>query len=97
MRNFVAYFFWVSIVWRMSISKQFQFSIPSEVEEKLGRCLQEYFIADPLLFERLSKNNSTLAIHIPCDNIVNDNDAELQQLTHYSYVGGATRQLHKAL
>lgn len=43
--NFVAYFFWVSIVWRMSISKQFQFSIPSEVEEKLGRCLQEYFIA----------------------------------------------------
>ena len=29
----------------MSISKQFQFSIPSEVEEKLGRCLQEYFIA----------------------------------------------------
>ena len=39
--NFVAYFFWVSIVWRMSISKQFQFSIPSEVEEKLGRCLQE--------------------------------------------------------
>ena len=59
--------------------------------------LQEHFIANPSLFERLSKNNSTLAIHIPCDNIVNDNDAELQQLTHYSYVGGATKQLHKAL
>lgn len=43
--NFVSYFFWLSIVWRMSISKQFYFSLPLEIEEKLGNCLHEYFNA----------------------------------------------------
>ncbi len=41
----VAYFFWMSIVWRMSISKQFQFELPCDIEQSLGNCLHKYMNA----------------------------------------------------
>ena len=41
----VAYFFWLSIVWRISISRQFQFALPNDVEQLLGNCLHEYMDA----------------------------------------------------
>jgi hypothetical protein len=41
----VAYFFWLSIAWRMSISRQFQFALPSDIEQSLGDCLHEYMDA----------------------------------------------------
>lgn len=41
----LAYFFWVSIVWRMSISKQFEFALPEDIEQNLGECLNEYLDA----------------------------------------------------
>lgn len=39
----VAYFFWVSIIWRVSISKIFGFKLQDDIEQHLGKCLQEYF------------------------------------------------------
>lgn len=41
----VAYFFWLSIVWRMSISRQFDFALPKGVELNLGECLNAYIEA----------------------------------------------------
>ena len=41
----IAYFFWLSIVWRMSISRQFQFALPEDIELNLGECLNEYIEA----------------------------------------------------
>lgn len=41
----VAYFFWLSIVWRMSVSRQFQFALPHDIEQSLGDCLHEYMDA----------------------------------------------------
>jgi hypothetical protein len=41
----LAYFFWVSIVWRMSISRQFEFALPEDTEKNLGECLNEYLDA----------------------------------------------------
>ena len=41
----ISYFFWVSIIWRMSISKQFEFALPAEIEQSLGECLSEYIDA----------------------------------------------------
>lgn len=41
----IAYFFWLSIVWRMSISRQFQFALPEDIELNLGECLKEYIEA----------------------------------------------------
>lgn len=58
--------------------------------------LQEYFIENPTLFDRLHNNSTTLTVHVPTDNVVDDNDFELQEIAKESYVGGATPSLHKA-
>lgn len=57
--------------------------------------LQDYFIANPELFDRLEKNNCTLDVHIPADNIVSEDDFDLQQIAKSVYVDGPTRKLHK--
>lgn len=41
----ISYFFWLSIVWRISISKLFQFALPSSTEQHLSDCLNEYLDA----------------------------------------------------
>ncbi len=58
--------------------------------------LQDYFISNPELFDRLSDNKATLNVHIPCDNIVCEDDFDLQQIAKSIYVGGATKELRKA-
>lgn len=58
--------------------------------------LQEYFIEHSDLFDRLQNNTSTLTVHVPTGNLVEDNDFELQEIAKESYVGGATPSLHKA-
>ncbi len=58
--------------------------------------LQDYFISNPELFDRLEKNKSIMAVHIPCDNIVCENDYDLQQIAKSVYVNGPSRNLRKA-
>jgi len=41
----LAYFFWLSIVWRMSISRQFAFALPDAIENSLGESLNSYIEA----------------------------------------------------
>lgn len=41
----VPYFFWLSVIWRMSISNQFGFRLPERIEKSLGRSLDEYLCA----------------------------------------------------
>lgn len=57
--------------------------------------IQDYFIANPNLFDRLEANNVTLNVHIPLNNLVSDNDFDLQQIAKSVYVGGPSRKLHK--
>lgn len=57
--------------------------------------LQDYFIANPTMFDRLEKNKNTLDVHIPLDNIVSEQDFDLQQIAKSVYVEGPTRNLHK--
>ncbi len=40
-----AYFFWLSVVWRISISGQFGAKLNTEIEINLGECLRDYFAA----------------------------------------------------
>ena len=57
--------------------------------------IQDYFIANPSMYDRLEKNKEKVNIHIPCDNIVSNNDFDLQQIAKSVYVGGPSRTLRK--
>lgn len=57
--------------------------------------IQDYFIANPSMFDSLESNSKTVNVHIPCDNIVSDNDFDLQQIAKSIYVGGPSRNLRK--
>lgn len=60
LNNDVAYFFWVSVIWRMSISRQFQFALPKDVEQVLGDCLHEYL-------DTVAKGHDVTAIVKKCN------------------------------
>lgn len=57
--------------------------------------LQDYFIANPELFDRLAGNTTTLNVHIPYDNVVCEEDYDLQQIAKSIYVGGPSKELRK--
>lgn len=57
--------------------------------------IQDYFISKPELFDKLDNNKTKVTVHIPCDNIVCDNDFELRQIAKSVYVGGPSRALRK--
>lgn len=57
--------------------------------------IQDYFIAHPLLFDKLENNGSKLSVHIPKDNLVSNENFELQQIAKSIYVEGPGRNLHK--
>lgn len=41
----IAYFFWISVAFRISITQNFKFRLPQEIETNLGYCLNNYMIA----------------------------------------------------
>lgn len=57
--------------------------------------LQDYFIENKNLFDRLEKNKTTLTLHIPKENIVNKNTIELIQLAKTTYINGPSRELQR--
>lgn len=57
--------------------------------------LQDYFISRPENFSRIEKNKSRINLHIPCDNIVSEEDFDLQQIAKSLYVGEPLQKLHK--
>jgi len=59
--------------------------------------IQEYFIANPKLFDKLDTEQKTMNVHIPIDNIVSEDDYNLQQIAKSVYVGGPSRRLHKVI
>ncbi len=57
--------------------------------------IQDYFIADPSLFDKIGRNTTTLNIHIPKNNVVTIGDVDLQEIAKSIYVEGPGRRLHK--
>ena len=57
--------------------------------------IQDYFIANPILFDKLENNTQTINVHIPCDNIVCEEDFDLQQIAKSVYINGPSRNLRK--
>ena len=48
--------------------------------------IQDYFIANPELFDALESNTTTINVHIPIDNIVSNEDFDLRQIAKSIYV-----------
>lgn len=57
--------------------------------------LQDYFISDLSLFDRSESDQDKMNLHIPCDNIVSDDDFERQQIAKSIYVDGRSINLRK--
>ena len=57
--------------------------------------LQDYFISDPTRFDALNSKYETMAIHIPVDNIVSDQDDDLQAIAQSRYIHGPGKELKK--
>jgi len=57
--------------------------------------IQDYFIANPVLFDKLENNSQTINVHIPYDNIVCEEDFDLQQIAKSVYINGPSRNLRK--
>lgn len=57
--------------------------------------IQDYFIANPHLFESAEHNCSTVNLHIPPDNIVCNNDNDLREIAKSAYAGGSSKRLRK--
>jgi len=57
--------------------------------------IQDYFIADLGLFNQLEQNKSTMNIHIPCCNLVCDEDYELQQVAKSIYNSNPSRDIKR--
>ena len=57
--------------------------------------IQDYFIANPVLFDKLENNFQTINVHIPYDNIVCEKDFDLQQLAKSVYINGPSKDLQK--
>lgn len=58
--------------------------------------IQEFFIANPSYFSKLSSTQENITIRIPTDNKVTNEDENLQEIAKSRYVGGPGEGLHKA-
>lgn len=58
--------------------------------------IQEYFIANPQLFSKLTSDQNDITIRIPVDNVVSEKDEDLQEIAKSRYTGGPGIKLHKA-
>ena len=57
--------------------------------------IQDYFIANPNLFELLNSDQKTINVHIPLDNVVSEDDFDLRQIAKSVYVDGPASSLRK--
>lgn len=55
--------------------------------------LQDYFISNRELFDRLENNKSTVTLHIPIKNVVSDEDSDLREHAKKLYKNGPSRDL----
>lgn len=57
--------------------------------------IQDYFIANKMLFDKLDTGQEKMNVHIPTDNILSNGDFDLQEIAKSVYVDGPSRALRK--
>lgn len=71
------------------------FLVDVETEMVYYLPIQDYFIANPELFAKLDTEQEKLSIHIPLENIVDEEDFELQQIAKSIYIDGPSITLKR--
>lgn len=61
------------------------FVVDLKTETAYYLALQDYFIANPDKYEKLSKNSSIITVHVPRDNVVCREDADLIAIAKSGY------------
>ncbi len=69
------------------------FYVDVEEEQVYYLPLQDYFIKNPELFDKLEQNGFTMNVHIPFKNIVSEEDLDLCQIAKKTYIGGPSHNL----
>lgn len=59
--------------------------------------IQEYFIANPMFFDKLRGEQDQITLRVPTDNIVSKDDNDLVEVAKSRYIGGPGIGLHRAL
>ena len=57
--------------------------------------IQDYFIANKGLFDKLNVDQDTINVRIPKDNLLSSDDFELQEIARSVYVDGPSSELRK--
>ena len=71
------------------------FYVDVENEKVYYLPVQDYFIANKKLFDKLDTGQEKMNVHIPMDNILSDDDFDLQEIAKSVYVEGPSRSLRK--
>ena len=73
------------VVFMVDVSKNEVYYLP----------IQDYFISQPALFDKIESDQKTMTLHIPLDNLVLNNLFELKQLAKSVYLHGPSRELKR--
>ena len=73
------------VVFMVDVSKNEVYYLP----------IQDYFISQPALFDKIESDQKTMALHIPLDNLVLNNLFELKQIAKSVYLHGPSRELKR--
>lgn len=57
--------------------------------------IQDFFIANSAYFNKLEKNNRTINLKIPLNNIVSDNDLKLKEIAKSTYIKDSVGNISK--
>ena len=57
--------------------------------------IQDYFISNKELYDKLNGKQEKLSVHIPADNILSEDDFDLQQIAKSIYIDGPSKNLYR--
>lgn len=87
-----------TINYGLSCSNTFILFCVDVVQEKVYYlALQDYFISNRELFDRLENNKSEVTLHIPIKNVVSDEDSDLCKHVKKLYKNGPTLDLAEVI
>lgn len=87
-----------TVNYALSSSNAFVLFLVNTTEETIYYLpIQDYFIANPKLFDKAENNDCTVNLHIAPDNILSENDIDLREIAKSVYIDGPSKKLRKVV